>query len=133
MENLIEKAPEYPHSRLTYDIIGAAIEVHRALGPGMLEAAYAKCLALELTNRGMAIEREKPIGIVYKSANIENAFRADLIVEKKVLVEVKATDLIVPIHTAQTLTYLRLSGLSIGLIINFHVENLRKGIKRLIV
>ena len=133
MENVLTKQVEYPHSRLTYDIIGAAMEVHRALGPGMFESTYSRCLEHELTLRGMSIERERPIPISYKSLTLENAFRADLIVDGKILIEVKAVESILPIHAAQTLTYLRLAGLQIGLIINFHAATLREGIKRLIV
>ena len=133
MKGITANSLEYPHSRLTYDIIGAAMEVHNAIGPGMLESTYSRCLEYELTRRGMAIEREKPISISYKTLRIENAFRADFVVEGKVLLEVKAVESIVPVHAMQTLTNLRLAGLQIGLIINFHDANLRKGIKRLIV
>ena len=125
--------PKYPHSRLTYEIIGAAMEVHRALGPGMLESTYSRCLEFELKSRGLTIEREKPIPIAYKSLSIENAFRADLVVDGKVLIELKVVDDLAPIHIAQTLNNLRLSGLQIGLVINFRTTNLRDGIKRLIV
>lgn len=117
----------------TWEIIGAAIEVHRALGPGMLESAYCACLAHELGLRNLPFEREKPLDICYKELIVEHAFRADFIVNREVVVEVKAVDDLAPVHDAQVLTYLRVSRLRVGLLFNFNVYNLRQGMKRLVL
>ncbi|MGZ5021467.1 MAG: GxxExxY protein, partial [Chthoniobacterales bacterium] len=117
-------------NQLTEGIIGAAIEVHRALGPGLLESAYEVCLCRELALRGLAFERQKPIPIEYKEINLDCGYRADLVVEGRVLVELKAVDVLLPIHEAQLLSYLKLSGLDAGLLINFNERLLKNGIKR---
>jgi GxxExxY protein len=117
----------------THAIIGAAIEVHRALGPGLLESAYAKCLALELREAGLRFHREVPIPLSYKGLRLDVSYRADLIVEEKVIVEVKCVQKLEPIHRAQLLTYLKLTGLRIGLLFNFNSPMLRTGTIRLVL
>jgi GxxExxY protein len=115
---------------LTRRIIGAAIEVHRSLGPGLLETAYQACLAREFTIRGIAHEREVPLPVAYKGIDVECGYRLDFLIEKKVVVELKAVERLLPIHEAQLLTYLRLSGAPVGLLINFNVPVLKDGIVR---
>lgn len=114
-------------------IIGAAIEVHRALGPGLLESAYEECLARELTLRQMPFERQKPLLLEYKGVKLECGYRLDFLVAEKVLVEVKAIESLLPIHQAQLLTYMKLAGCQVGLLINFHVPVLKNGIKRMVL
>jgi GxxExxY protein len=126
-----ESTEEFENNSLTDDIIGAAISVHRELGSGLLESTYEKCLAFELTQSGLQIAAQKEIPIKYKGQSIESGFRADLIVENKVLIELKSVDQLIPVHTAQVLTYLKLTGLRTGLLINFNVQLLKNGIKRL--
>jgi GxxExxY protein len=115
---------------LTHSIIGAAIEVHRVLGPGLLESAYEECLSHELTLRGVPFERQKPLPVVYKGMKLECGYRVDLLVDGRVVVELKAVEALAPIHDAILLTYLRLSGCKIGLLINFHCVVLKDGIRR---
>lgn len=115
---------------LTESIIGSAIEVHRALGPGLLESMYAECLCHELSLRGHVFRRGVEFPIVYKDVRLANPFRIDLIVENQVLVELKSVSEVTPVHEAQLLTYLRLSGIRLGLLINFNVAVLRDGITR---
>ena len=119
-------------NQLTKEIIGAAIEVHRTLSPGLLESAYETCLSFELAERGLNVERQKPLPVIYKGTRLEAGYRLDLLVEDRVLVEVKAVDQLAPIHQAQLLSYLKLSGCKAGLPINFNVQILKNGIKRLI-
>lgn len=119
-------------NRLTEAIIQAAIEVHRTLGPGLLESAYEACLAFELAQRGLKVERQKPLPVVYKDVRLDCGYRLDLLVEDKVIVEIKAVDQLLPVHEAQLLSYLRLSGCRVGLLINFNVKVLRSGIRRLV-
>ena len=116
---------------LTRDIIGAAIEVHRALGPGLLESAYERCLARELTLRNFEVEQQVEIRLEYKGVQLECVYRMDLVVDRSVLIEVKATEKLLPIHDAQVLTYLKLTGLRHALLLNFNTPYLREGIKRL--
>jgi GxxExxY protein len=116
--------------QLTEQIIGAAIEVHRDKGPGLLESAYESCLAHELGLRGLLVARQVPIPLVYKGVTIDIAFRADLIVDDKVLVELKAVETILPVHKAQLLSYIRETGHQVGLLINFHVLKLVDGVTR---
>ena len=118
---------------LTYEIIGAAIEVHKAIGPGLLESVYEECLCKELSQRQIPFERQKPLPVEYKGTKLECGYRLDLLVADKVVVEVKAVDALLPIHEAQLLTYLKLGGWEIGLLINFNVEVLRDGIRRKIL
>ena len=122
---------EFENNSLTNAIIGAAITVHRELGPGLLESVYEKCLALELTRSGHHVAAQKEIPLTYKGLNLESGFRADLIIENKVLIELKSIDQLMPVHTAQVLTYLKLTGLRTALLINFNVQLLKNGIKRL--
>jgi GxxExxY protein len=119
-------------NRITERIIGAAIEIHRELGPGLLESAYEQCLVWELEAAGMHVERQVLIPITYKGKEVADAFRLDLLIEKQVLVELKSIDDFAPVHTAQVLTYLKLTGLKVGLILNFKVDVMRKGIRRVV-
>lgn len=121
-----------PINDLTEAIIGAAIEVHREKGPGLLESTYEACLAHELALRGIAHARQVPVPLVYKGMTIETAFRADLIVEHRVLVELKAIESVLPVHRAQLLSYLRETGHGVGLLINFHVCRLVDGVIRIV-
>jgi GxxExxY protein len=117
-------------NEVTDSVIGAAIDVHRALGPGLLESAYAMCLARELSLRQLNFEQQKEIPIEYKGVRLDCGYRADLIVAGTALVELKAVETLLPIHEAQLLSYLKLSGLPAGLLINFNVRLLKHGIKR---
>ncbi len=117
---------------ITEEIIGAAIAVHRELGPGLLESAYEACLAYEIARRRFAVERQKELPVIYRNVKLDCGYRIDLLVENKVIVEIKAVDKLAPIHTAQLLSYLKLSGCNIGLLINFNVKVLKDGIRRLI-
>jgi GxxExxY protein len=118
---------------LTEQIIGAAIEVHRHLGPGQLESAYEECLCWELHGRGLAVQRQVPLPVVYKSMRLDAHYRPDLIVAGRVLVEIEALEKLAPVHEAQLLTYLRLAGLKTGLLLNFTVPVLREGIRRMVL
>jgi GxxExxY protein len=118
-------------NQITHDIIGAAIEVHRALGPGLLESAYEACLAYEIGERGLKVERQKPLPPIYKDVTLDCGYRLDLLVENTVIVEVKTVDKLAPIHDAQLLSYLKLSGCKVGLLINFNMPILKHGIRRL--
>ncbi len=117
---------------ITEQIIGAAIEVHRALGPGLLESAYEECLGHEMTLRGISYERQHPLPVVYKGAQLDCGYRLDFLVEQSIVVELKAVEMLQPIHEAQMLTYLKLGGWTVGLLINFNVPVLRRGIKRIV-
>ena len=118
---------------LTGRIIAVGMKVHRALGPGLLESAYEACLAYELAERGMHVERQKPLPLTYCGVELECGYRLDLLVERAVIVELKAVDQLEPIHHAQLITYLRLSGYKVGLLMNFNVAVLHKGIRRLLL
>jgi GxxExxY protein len=111
--------------------IGACIEVHRNLGPGLLESIYEACVFHELAQRGIYVERQKEMPIVYKRTKLDCGYRLDLVVERQVILEIKCVDRFDPVHTAQVLTYLKLSGYPIGLLINFKVPLLTQGIKRI--
>ena len=126
-----ESTEEFENNSLTDAIIGAAIAVHRELGPGLLESVYEKCLALELTKSGFQVCSQKEVPLTYKGLALESGFRADLIVENRVLIELKSIDQLLPVHTAQVLTYLKLTNLRTALLINFNVQLLKNGIKRL--
>ena len=108
-------------NEISNKIIGCAIEVHRHLGPGLLESAYQECLYYELRNLGLLVEREKPMPIVYKEVKLDHGYRIDLLVEKKVVIEIKTIDAFTDVHTAQVLTYLKLGDYKLGLLLNFHV------------
>jgi GxxExxY protein len=118
-------------NKLTGQVIGAAIEVHKEIGPGLLESIYEECLCIELRKRNLTFVQQKEIDIEYKGIKLESKYRIDLIVDKMVIVELKACDELAPIHEAQLLTYLKLTGLEIGLLINFNVPVLKEGIKRM--
>ena len=120
------------HSDLTGKIIGACIEVHKALGPGLLESTYETCVCHELTLAGVRFERQRPVPVSYKGALLDCGYRLDLVVEDKVVVELKSVEQLLPIHEAQILTYLRLAGLRVGLLVNFNTPVLHKGIKRFV-
>ena len=120
-------------NEITHAIIDAAMEVHKHLGPGLLESTYEACLAHELLLRNLRIERQKPIPVVYKQSKLECGYRIDLLVEGKIVVELKSVEGFAPIHEAIVLTYLRLSGHKLGLLINFNVATLKEGIRRFIL
>lgn len=118
-------------SSLTGKIIGAAIEIHRALGPGLLESAYETCLIYELRLRKLKVEPQKSMPVFYKDVMLDCGYRADLVVENQVIVEIKSVNTLAPIHEAQLLSYLKLSDCKIGLLINFNVKILKEGIRRM--
>jgi GxxExxY protein len=117
---------------LTHDIIGAAIEVHRLLGPGLLESAYEECLSRELVLRNLRVDRQVSVPVIYKDVKLECGYRLDLLVERQVVVELKSIESFAPVHEAIMLTYLRLSGYGLGLLINFNVSVLKDGIRRFV-
>jgi GxxExxY protein len=116
---------------LTERVIGFAIEVHRHLGPGLLESAYEECLCHELSQGGLSFQRQVPLPVVYKSVRLDCGYRLDIVVENSVAVELKAVERLLPIHEAQLITYLKLSGVPTGLLLNFNTPVLREGIRRL--
>ncbi|MCA9516296.1 MAG: GxxExxY protein [Myxococcales bacterium] len=123
---------ELEHSEVTEQIIGAAIEVHRELGPGLLESAYRACMVHELALRGLDVATEVPIPLEYKGLHLTTCYRLDVVVEGAVVLELKAIKTLERVHHAQLLSYLRLSGLHVGLLINFHVPVLREGLRRIV-
>ena len=123
-------ARQYYHKELTRQIIAAAISVHRETGPGLLESVYEACLAREFELTGLAFERQVPLLVEYKGINLDCGYRLDFVVEGKVVVELKAVDSLQEIHEAQLLTYLKLTGCKVGLLINFNVPALKDGIRR---
>ncbi|MEM5871889.1 MAG: GxxExxY protein [Candidatus Aenigmatarchaeota archaeon] len=120
-------------NQITEIIIGCALKVHKALGPGLLESAYEECLFYELNKENLKVERQKPIPLIYEDVKLDCGFRTDLIIENKVIVELKAVEAINDVHMAQILTYLKLTKCKIGLLINFNVVKLKDGIKRVIL
>jgi GxxExxY protein len=118
---------------LTERVIGLAMEVHRALGPGLLESAYEECLAFEFREHGVAFSRQVPLSVRYKSVRLDCGYRMDLVIEDRVVVELKTVERLLPVHEAQLLTYLKLSGLRVGLLMNFNVAVLKDGINRLVL
>jgi GxxExxY protein len=120
-------------NQITYEIIGAAYKVHSTLGPGLLESAYEVCLEYELLKKGFKVERQKPLTVIYEDVKLDAGYRIDLLVEDDVIVELKAVEEIAPIHQAQIMTYLKLSDRKLGLLMNFNVTNMKKGIKRIIM
>ncbi len=120
-------------NEITHKIIGAAIEVHRELGPGLLESAYEECLAHELTLRRLSFERQKPLPVIYKGIQVECGFRLDFLVSDLVVVELKAVEDLTKIHQAQVMTYLKLTHCRLGLLINFNTYRLLQGLKRIIL
>ena len=119
-------------NELSSKIIGAAIEVHKALGPGLLESAYEECLCHEFGLRGLSNERQKPLPVIYKGKELDCGYRLDVVVENAIILELKSCEKIDPIHKAQLLTYLKLSGLKLGLLMNFNVALMRDGIVRIV-
>ena len=119
-------------NKITEAIIGSAIAVHQELGPGLLESAYEACLVYELLQRGLSIQQQKALPVNYRGVKVDCGYRIDLLVEDKVIVELKAVERLEPIHEAQLLSYLKLSGYRVGLLINFNVKVLKQGIKRLV-
>lgn len=124
---------DYPLQDLTQKIIGSAIEVHRVLGPGLLESAYEHCLVYELQQLRLSVEQQKPLPLVYKAITIEQGYRIDIFVEGKVIVELKTVDQLTDVHVAQILTYMKLSNCQVGLLINFNVKMLKSGIRRFVL
>lgn len=120
-------------SEITSEIIGSAIEVHKALGPGLLESAYNKCLAYELDLRGLSVQREVLLPIIYKEVELDHGYRIDLLVEEKIVVELKVVEFFTDVHTAKILTYMKLRGYDLGLLINFHEKLLKNGLKRFVL
>lgn len=117
---------------LTDQVIGACIEVHRALGSGLLESAYEECLCHELSLRKLAFERQVPLPVTYKAVKLDCGYRLDIVVEQQLVLELKTVEALLPIHQAQLLTYLKLSGMTYGLLVNFHVPVLKDGLKRIV-
>ncbi len=117
---------------LTYAVRGAGFKVHTALGPGLLESTYEKCLAIELRHQGLSVQRQCMLPLIYRNTIIENAYRIDLLVEGKLIIELKSVSELTPIDTAQLLTYMKLANVQLGLLMNFNVTHLRDGIRRLI-
>ena len=124
---------ELLYKELTGKIVDCAVTVHKLMGPGLLESAYEECLYFELQNQGIKISKQLPMPLIYKDRKLDIGYRIDLLVEEKVVIEVKSVDLLNPIHTAQIMTYLKLSGCRVGLLINFNVIFLKEGIKRIIL
>ena len=120
-------------NELSDRVIGHGIEVHRHLGPGLLESAYEECLCYELTKAGLAYERQLSLPVTYKEIRLDVAYRIDLVVERRLIIEVKTVERLLPIHEAQLITYLRLSNIPIGLLLNFHTPVLKDGIRRLML
>lgn len=121
------------YEELTSSILKCAYKVHSALGPGLLESAYEECLHYELDKIGLVSIKQKPMPLVYENKKLDLGYRIDLLVEGKVIIEVKSVDAVNPVHQAQLMTYLKLSGCRIGFLINFNVESLKDGIKRIIL
>ena len=119
-------------NELSSNILGSAIEIHKILGPGLLESAYEECLCHEFNVRGLLYERQKSLPILYKGKKLDCGYRLDLVVEDKIMLELKACEKIEPIHKAQLLTYLKISGLNLGLLLNFNVPLMREGITRVV-
>ncbi len=117
---------------LTEQIIGAAIEIHRVLGPGLLESAYEVCLAYDLVQMGLEVQRQSPLSLVYKDIKLDQVYRLDLVVERRVVIELKTVEKLLPIHQAQLLTYLKLGGYKTGLLLNFQSAVLKDGIRRVV-
>jgi len=128
-----ENAEKNDMKELTEKIIGAAIEVHKTIGPGLLESAYEECLAHEMELRNLNFERQVPMPVAYKGVRLDCGYRLDFLVEKAVVLELKAIDALQSIHEAQLLTYLKLGGWTVGLLINFNVPVLKNGIKRMVL
>lgn len=118
---------------LTEKIIGCAIEVHKSLGPGLLESAYEECLSYELMQNGLNIERQKAVPVIFKEVKLDCGYRIDILVEDKIIIELKSVEALAPIHEAQILTYMKFAEIKIGLLINFNVTKVKNGIKRFVM
>ncbi len=125
--------PDKDINEITKQVIGCAIGVHRELGPGLLESVYEKCLTYELVKAGLTVETQKELPVQYKDVQIDCGFRVDLLIEKSLIVEIKAVEKLAPIHEAQILTYMRLMGVKTGLLINFNVRLLKEGLRRFVL
>jgi GxxExxY protein len=119
-------------NEISYKIIGVALELHKAIGPGLLESVYENALSFDLSQAGLNVAYQVPMPFIYKEVKMEIGYRIDIVVENKVLIEVKSIDALAPVHYAQTLTYLKLSGLKLGLLINFNVKTLKESIHRMV-
>ena len=119
-------------NKITKTIIGMAINIHRALGPGLLESAYEACMVYDLVKAGLKVEQQKPLPIVYRGVKLECSYRLDLMIEKEVIVEIKSVEKLLPIHQAQLMSYLKLSDCKVRLLINFNIKVLKNGIKRVV-
>jgi GxxExxY protein len=118
-------------SLLSERVIGLAIDGHRHLGPGLLESAYEECLCYELAEAGLPFQRQVPLPVVYKAIRIDHSYRMDVVIAEEIVLEIKSVDRLLPIHEAQMLTYLRLSGIAVGLIMNFNTPILKEGLRRM--
>lgn len=119
-------------NEIAHKVIGVALDVHKALGPGLLESAYKECLSYKLKQSGFRIEKEKPMPLIFEEVKLECGYRIDILVENKVVLELKSVEALNDVHLAQTLTYMKLGGFKLGLLINFNVDLLKNGIKRVI-
>ena len=119
-------------NEISHEVIGAALEVHRRLGPGLLESVYRQCLSMELSLRGIPAQDEIPITASYKGMMLDAAYRLDMVVDGRIIVELKTVERLLPVHQAQLLSYLRLTGMKLGLLINFNVTQLRTGVRRIV-
>lgn len=118
---------------LTHEILNSAYKVHSTLGPGLLESAYRTCLVYELRKKGLKVEEEKPLPLIYEEVKLECGYRIDVLVEDRVVIELKTVEFFAEVHTAQVLTYLRLSGKKVGLLLNFYTKSLKDGVKRFVL
>jgi GxxExxY protein len=119
-------------NQIASKVIGCALEVHKALGPGLLESAYQECLCYKLRKEGLIVEKQKPMPLIFQEVKLEIGYRIDILVENKVVIEIKSVEALNDVHLAQTLTYMRLGNFKLGLLINFNVNLLKNGIKRVI-
>ena len=118
---------------LTYNIIGSVYKIHRYLGPGLLESTYETCLEYELVKKGLLVERQKAVPLLYESIRLEAGYRIDMLIDNQVILEIKSVEAIAPVHKAQLLTYLKLSGRKVGLLLNFNVLDMKSGISRVVL
>jgi len=119
-------------NKITETIIGVAVDVHRAMGPGLLESAYEACMVYDLTHAGLKVEHQKPLPIIYRGVRLDCGYRLDLVIENEIILELKSVERLLPIHKAQLISYLKLSHCNIGLLINFNVRILKDGIQRIV-
>jgi GxxExxY protein len=120
-------------NELSYKIIGCAYKVHSGLGPGLLESTYEVCLQHELNNAGISVERQKELPLIYNEIKLEAGYRIDMLIDKRIILEIKSVDSIAPVHKAQLLTYMKLSDVKLGLLINFNTTDLKEGIQRFVL